>query len=93
MASVYKTLSSSSNGDKAVAGDRKVKQRVLMLARENHAQIFFVMLTVDTEFERNNLSSSAFAPGPLLSHVRRLHNLILMLTHQEPGHIAGKRQS
>lgn len=34
MASVYKTLSSSNNGDKAAAGDRKVKQRVLMLAGE-----------------------------------------------------------
>ncbi|KAF2715040.1 brix domain-containing protein 2 [Pleomassaria siparia CBS 279.74] len=32
MAAVYKTLSSSSNGDKVPAGEKKIRQRVLMLS-------------------------------------------------------------
>jgi hypothetical protein len=45
MASVYKTLSSSGNVEKAPTGEKKIKQRVLMLVREAHAEKNECMLT------------------------------------------------
>lgn len=83
MASVYKTLSSSSNVEKAPTGEKKIKQRVLMLVREAHAEKNESMLTRYAEFERNHIPPSPFTAGPLFSHVsmpRTELTLIIFLT-------------
>jgi hypothetical protein len=72
MASVYKTLSSSSNGEKAPTGEKKIKQRVLMLVREAHSEKNESLLTRYAEFKRNHIPPSPFTAGPLFSHVRVL---------------------
>jgi ribosome biogenesis protein BRX1 len=71
MASVYKTLSSSSNVERAPTGEKKIKQRVLMLVREAHAEKNESMLTRYAEFERNHIPPSPFTAGSLFSHVSK----------------------